>query len=51
MKKKWKRWLWPACVTALTLAAAVPAWADETVNVTVPNVRGGLFGGVLLEGR
>lgn len=41
MKKRLKRWLVPACAAMLSLAAAIPAFADETVSVTVPNVRGG----------
>jgi len=41
MKKKLKKWLVPIFAAALSLAAAIPAFAAETVKVTIPNVKGG----------
>lgn len=40
MRKVWKRWLLSSAA-AFTLAAAMPVFAAETVDVTVKNVRGG----------
>lgn len=41
MRKCTKRWLLPVFAAAMTLSAGFSSLAEETVKVTVPNVKGG----------
>ena len=40
MRKCTKRWLLPVFAAAMTLSAGFSSLAEETVKVTVPNVKG-----------
>ena len=43
MRKCTKRWLLPVFAAAMTLSAGFSSLAEETVKVTVPNVKGDIW--------